>query len=232
MSRVKREYFYPESVAIFGPSEKRGYYWIHSLVNNGFDGAIYPIHPRKSSGAGFHFYQSVFDVEEEIDYAIIAVPARIVPKVMEDCGRKGIPFVSIFSSGFSEIGEEGKSLEDKIKKIGEKYNIAINGPNCMGIYCSKSGLAFRTDTNQGGVGRISFVSQSGGICINVILRGHKQEIKYSKVISTGNSIDLTPADYIQFLADDRESKIIGVYLENLGRNKNEGRALFEALRYA
>jgi acyl-CoA synthetase (NDP forming) len=232
MNRIKKEFFYPKSVAIIGESEKRRYFWIHSLINNGFDGAIYPVNPKKKSGAGLKFYASILDIPDSVEYAIIAVPAKAVPVALRECGKKGVKFVSIFSSGFAEVGEEGKNLEQQILEIIHEYGMACNGPNCMGIYVPKSGLAFRTDSKQINIGTVSFVSQSGGIAINLILRGQKQKLLFSKVISTGNGIDLTPADYIEYLADDTETKVIGIYLENLGKNSTEGRHLFNALKYA
>jgi acyl-CoA synthetase (NDP forming) len=232
LRKLTHDFFYPKSVAIFGESEKRRFFWIHSLINNGFDGAIYPIHPKRESGAGLKFYKSVFDIPGSIDYAIIAVPAVYVLDCLKDCVKKGIKFASIFASGFSEIGDKGNILEAAIQDFIVQNDLRVNGPNCMGVYCPKSGLAFRTDSKQIMIGTTSFVSQSGGIAINLILRGQKQALYFSKVISTGNGIDLPPADYIEFLADDPETKVIGAYLENLGKNLEDARHLLSALKYA
>jgi acetyltransferase len=185
-SRLTRDIFYPTSVAIFGSSARRGYYWIYSLIDNGFDGAIYPIHPTRKSGAGLPFYKNVNDVPGLIDYAIVAVPARFVMDVIKDCVKKKIKFVHIFTSGFSESGEEGNQLENEVLQLARSNGILINGPNCLGIYCPKSGLSFRSDLFQHGEGFVSFISQSGGIANNLVLRGHKQNLSFSKVVSLGN----------------------------------------------
>jgi len=231
--KVKADFFYPKSVAIFGSSERRGHFFIHSLINNNFNGPIYSIHPAKRSGAGLPFFKTLNEVPDPtVDNAIIAVPAELVLSCLQDAERKGVKCASIFSSGFSEAGAEGKKLENNLKEFLKTSKIRVVGPNCMGIYCPKSGLAFRTDSKQIDVGSVSFVSQSGGIAINLILRGQKQSLLFSKVVSTGNGIDLTPADFLEFYADDPETKVIGAYLENLGKTPEEGRKLFNALKYA
>lgn len=230
--RVKKEFFYPKHIAIFGPSEKRGYYWIHALINTGFNGAIYPIHKEKKFGAGLQFYPSLSKVPEPVDYAIIAVPAEFVSSVLKECAKNKVKFVHIFTSGFSESGEVGRERSKEIKSIIKKNNMCVAGPNCLGIYCPKSGLSFRSDIYQMDEGRVSFISQSGGIATNVVLRGHKQNLLFSKVISIGNSVDLQPADFIEFLAEDPETKVIGLYLENMGKTQEEEEKLIVALKNA
>ncbi len=230
--RIKKSFFYPETVAIFGPSEKRGYYWIHSLIDTGFNGAIYPIHKEKKFGGGLQFYQSLSEVPNPVDYAIIAVPAEYVSNILKECAKKRVKFVHIFTSGFSEGGEIGRKRSTDIKEIIKKNKMCVAGPNCLGIYCPKSGLSFRSDIYQMDEGGVSFISQSGGIATNVVMRGHKQNLLFSKVISIGNSVDLQAADFIEFLAVDNETKVIGLYLENMGRTEEEEKKLITALKFA
>ena len=230
--RVKKEFFYPNHIAIFGPSEKRGYYWIHSLIDTGFNGAIYPIHKTKKFGGGLKFYQYLSDVPEQVDYAIIAVPAEHVSNVLKECAKNRVKFVHIFTSGFSESGEIGRKRSNEIKEIIKKNKMCVAGPNCLGIYCPKSGLSFRSEIYQMDEGGVSFISQSGGIATNVVMRGHKQNLLFSKVISIGNSVDLQSADFLEFLAEDPETKVIGLYLENMGRNEEEKKKLISALKFA
>ncbi|MHA1732341.1 MAG: CoA-binding protein [Promethearchaeota archaeon] len=223
--------FNPRAVAVIGPSQKRGYYWLRSLMSGGYMGKIFGIHPKLGSALGIRFYKSILDVPDPVDFAVVAVPARAVALAVKECVEKGVRYITIFSSGFSELGDEGKHLEDALLEITRGTGSRINGPNCMGIYCPRGGLSFRTDLpmNEGVVG---YVSQSGGIAIDVSLVLTKHEVGFSKVISCGNSIDLNVADYVEFLADDPRTKVIAIYLENLGKTRAASRRLLQVMKEA
>ncbi|HMF34404.1 MAG TPA: CoA-binding protein, partial [Candidatus Lokiarchaeia archaeon] len=222
-------YFHPKAIAVFGPSSKRGYYWLRSLISGGFQGKIFPIHPKQESALGLRFYKNLMDVPDDVDYAILEVPAQIVPQAVRDCVEKGVKFVTIFTSGFAEMGAEGRQLEEEILKIIEGTETRINGPNCMGIYCPRGGLSIRSDIEPRD-GNIAFVSQSGGIAINTVMHGVKLNLGFSKVISVGNSIDLNPVDYIEYLTEDPRTKVIALYLESFGHTQEEVRKLVDVLK--
>lgn len=225
------EIFYPKAIAVFGPSSKRGYYWLRSLLAAGFNGKIFPIHPTQGSALGLRFYKSLDDVPDEVDYAIIEVPVKIVPDTIHQCVKKGVRFVTIFTSGFSEMGVEGRRIEEELVEIIKGTDCRINGPNCMGIYCPRGGLGFRSDLEPKD-GVISFISQSGGIAINTTMLGVKLNLGFAKVISVGNSIDLKPADYIEYLIEDPRTKVIALYIENLGRTPEEVKRFVASLKAA
>jgi len=128
--------FNPQSIAVIGASDEKGSVG-HALIKNltelGYEGKIYPVNIHKHEVLGFKAYQTVDQLPETVDLAIIATPAKTVPDLVEQCGKAGIIGIIIISAGFKEIGPEGKALEDKILEIKKKYNLRIIGPNCLGI---------------------------------------------------------------------------------------------------
>ncbi|MFX1323523.1 MAG: CoA-binding protein [Promethearchaeota archaeon] len=188
--------------------------------------------------------------EPSADLAIIAVPAQVTPSIMEELGKKGVSFAHIFTSGFSELDSEsdksGKELEEELIRIASKYGIRILGPNCMGIYAPKSRLTFlmpmrsmqtldrdittQVPSNFEGLenlgelknsGSVAFISQSGGIAFTHGMISPSLGYNFSKMISLGNQIDLDLIDFLQYCKDDPETKIIGMYIENIKRDGNE-----------
>ena len=224
-------------VAIFGESEKRGFYWVKSLMGVNYKGAIVPINPSIQSAAGIPCYPSLDDAPAiPIDFAIIAVSKKQVINCLKQCIDHKIKVATIFTSGYSEDDPvQGKIDEQEIlDTLREGYEqtghrLRVLGPNCMGVYYPRNGLAFRSDmgTEPGNVG---IISQSGGLAINITLRGKMLGIKFSKVVSIGNSIDLKPAEIIKLMAMDDETKIIGCYFENLGKSMEESRKLLNVIK--
>ncbi|GAB4331074.1 MAG: CoA-binding protein [Promethearchaeota archaeon] len=223
--------FHPKSIAVIGPSEKRGYYWLRSLIAGNFGGTIFGVHPRVRSALGIRFYRTILDVPDPVDNAIVAVPAALVENAVRECVEKGVRWVTVFSSGFSESGPEGEKLERRLVEVVRGTNTRLNGPNCMGIYCPRGNVSFRTDLPMRD-GNVGFVSQSGGIAIDTSLVLTKHELGFSKVVSVGNCADLDVADYVEYLANDVRTKVIGVYLESLGKTPQRARRLFEVLKRA
>ncbi|MFX0098031.1 MAG: CoA-binding protein [Candidatus Hodarchaeota archaeon] len=228
----------PRGIAIFGPSMKRGFYWIKSLINLNYDGAILPIHPKLHAAVGIHCYKTLNDVPESIpvDYAIIAVPKHLVPEVLDQCIARRINMVQIFTSGYSEHDPvEGKRAEQELLDLLEKrhketgHRLRIIGPNCIGIYSPKFGMGFRSDLSTE-YGKIGVISQSGGLAINIALRGKMLGVRFSKVVSIGNAIDMKPADFIKILNNDPATKCIGCYFEALSKDVEGGRRLLENIR--
>jgi len=200
---------------------------------------------------GYKFYDSVSSIPDDtpVDLAIIAVPAQITPSIIEEVGKKGIPFAHVFSSGFSELDSEfdkkGKKLEEELIKIASKYGIRILGPNCMGVIAPKSRLTFlmpiRTiqranaenkendSVNFEGLedfgaltndGQVAFISQSGGIAFTHGMISPSLGYNFSKVVSLGNQIDLDLLDFLRYFKDDPETKVIAMYIENIKRDGN------------
>ncbi|NVM54600.1 MAG: CoA-binding protein [Candidatus Helarchaeota archaeon] len=216
------QFFYPKSIAIVGTSARNDWFWLRNMISLDFSGKIFPVNPKHSSALGLSFYDKIANIPEDIDHVIIAVPAKHVKGVLQECILKKVKLVTIFSSGFSELGtEEGKELEQELidLKRSTKSDIRILGPNCVGVYCPESGLSFRPDfTRQSG--RVGFLSQSGGLAINMGLRGKVFKMFFSKIISFGNAADVKPLELLEYLGKyDRKTRIIGIYIEGIKEKK-------------
>ena len=188
-------------------------------------GKIFPINPKYKSALGIKFFPSILDVPDKIDNAIIAVPRKLVLKTVEQCIDKEVNVCIIFSSGFSETGTaEGIRLENELKELIKGTKTRIVGPNCLGFYCPESGISFRPDfpSNSGDVG---FISQSGGNAISLGLRCSTFRLYFSKMVSFGNAVDLTAADFINYFRMDKKTKYIGMYIEG----PRNGHEFFEAI---
>jgi acyl-CoA synthetase (NDP forming) len=219
--------FNPRSIAIIGDRRENNFYWARALLRADFKGRVYYVNTAVDQAMGQKFYKSLLDVEDEVDYVIISVPARVVPHIVSDCAEKGVKFATIFSSGFSELGsEDGKKLEEETLRAA-RGKVRLIGPNCMGVYCPRSGLAFRLDQPRI-TGSVAFISQSGGLSNNFTLSGWRHGIHFSKVISYGNSVDVGDAELLDYLADDPETSIIAAYLEGTKNGVKLANALIRA----
>jgi acetate---CoA ligase (ADP-forming) subunit alpha len=210
--------FHPNSIAIIGASAtnpEAG--WVGQLIDFGFGyrGEIYPINPKATEIHGLKAYPNVRDVPGPIDYAIFNIPARFTIQAMEDCAAKGVKFVHVYTAGFSEIGTtEARQMEAQLGEIARKAGIRMIGPNCMGIYCPESGMTFNPDFSKER-GHVAFVSQSGAESMRLVFLMQDVNISFSKVVSYGNAIDLDAPDFLEYLADDDETRVIACYIEGI-----------------
>ena len=222
----KRVFLSPQSIAVIGASERAGVgNAIFCNIVNGYKGKIYPINPSSSTILGIKAYRSVLDIPGDIDLAVIATPNKIVPAVMEDIGKKNIRGAIIVTAGFKEVDKEGARLEKEIESVAKRYGTRIIGPNCLGIMSlSESNimnLTFLKITPK--YGGIALISQSGAICAATVEDAIAQGIGFSKVISIGNKVDMDENDVLELLADDLETKVIVMYLEDI----HDGRRFME-----
>jgi acetyltransferase len=221
-----RRFFYPNSVALIGASRtkgKVGYEILKNLLQGKYKGKVYPVNPKAKKILGKKCFASVLDIAEKIDLAVIMVPAKVVPQVLEECGRKKIQGAIIISAGFKEIGKEGARLEDKIKKIGQKYNIKILGPNCLGVINTKNNLNTSFTSGFPKKGGISFISHSGGAMVALIDWSLKSGLGFNKIISFGNRADLEENEALEYLIADPTTDLILMYLEGF----EDGRRFIE-----
>jgi len=207
-------------VAVIGASDSDGF--SQALMGTKLRDSLFLVNPKYKELQGKKCYASILDIECEIEYAVIAVPALLVPKVLIECIEKGVKAVHVFTAGFSETGlEDRKVLEDEVQNIA-RGKVSLIGPNCMGICCPKSGLAFVPGilTKEGPVG---VISQSGTFAEQFLSIGELRNVRFSKVISYGNAIDLDCPDFLEYLAHDSETQVIALYLEGI-KNGNRLRA--------
>src|SRR6478735_750666 len=219
----------PKSIAIIGASEKSGIgKAIFSNIKSGYGGKIYPVTPSNEFVFGIKAYKTVLDVPDDIDLAVVATPNKIVPKVMEEVGTKKIKGAIIVSAGFKEVDEQGAMLEKEVAAICKKYGTRVIGPNCLGIMSlSKNNMmnaTFLKITPK--YGGIALVSQSGAICAATVEDAMAQGIGFSKVISMGNKVDMDENDVLEMLAEDQETKVIVMYLEDI----HDGRRFMETAK--
>ncbi len=205
--------FNPKSIVLIGASEDKGSVG-RGLAENILIGKdsrkIYFINPKREEVLGLKCHKSILDVEEKIDLAVIAIPSKIVKSVVEQCCSKKVGGVIIISAGFKESGNEKE--ENEIRDLLRKNKIPLIGPNCLGIINPSADLnaSFAPVTPK--KGSIAFLSQSGALLDSVLDRNN---LGFSKVVSYGNEADLELADYIDYLKNDEETKVIAVYFEGL-----------------
>ena len=210
----------PKSIAVIGASDKEGSVGraITSNIMKGYKGTVYPISPSRDKVFDQKAYKSVIDVPGEIDLAVIITKNTVVPIVLEECGKKKIQGAIVITAGFKEVDDEGKKLEQQLKDISEKYNIRIIGPNCLGVMNldpqTMMNSTFLKITPKSG--EIALVSQSGAICAALVEDASAQGIGFSAVVSMGNKADMTEIDVLRMLAEHEQTKVIVMYLEDMG----------------
>ncbi len=211
--------FSPESVAIVGISRAYtglgGQFFLKNLQRAEFPGRIYLIHPSAGEINGIRAYPAVSALPETVDLAIICVPAQSVPSVLEECGRKGVRNIHILSSGFKELGTpEGVRLEEEIRTIARSAGLRVIGPNCMGPYVPKSRLMLWGQI-PATAGSMAFLSQSGTLTQRMSEHGYFTGMGISKAVSFGNAAVMDSTDYLEFLSEDEDTRVIGLYLESV-----------------
>ena len=213
----------PKSIAIIGASDKEGSVG-RAITNNimkGYKGTIYPISPTRETVFGKKAYKSVLDVPGKVDLAVVVTKNTIVPAVLEECGKKKLRGAIVITAGFKEVDEEGAKLEQKLKDIAKKYKLQIIGPNCLGVMNlepqTMMNSTFLKITPKSG--EIALVSQSGAICAALVEDASAQGIGFSAVISMGNKADMSEIDILKMLAEHKQTKVIVIYLEDMGNGQ-------------
>jgi acetyltransferase len=211
--------FAPDTIAIIGAStdpDSVGSGIAKNLLTGDFPGKAYPVNPKTDTLFGVPCYRRIADVpEERIDLAIIIVPARIVPDVLlEAWETKHIRAAIVISAGFKETGEDGKKLEEALTDIAREKNIALLGPNCLGVLSPKGNLNASFASELPKEGSTAFFSQSGALCTAILDLAHGR-IGFSKFASTGNKAVIGEGALLEYFAEDTETKTIAFYSENL-----------------
>lgn len=223
--------FSPKTVCVVGASrnvDSWGHVILKNLINSGYAGSIFAVNPNADSILGVKCHRSLRDVEAPIDLAIIVVPAKLVPCVLNDAKPNMIKYAVVISAGFREAGAEGRQLEKEMIEIARRNGTRIVGPNCMGLYNSYNGLGATFTSLLPREGGVSFISQSGAVGTTMLAWAKIEGIGFSKFISLGNESDISLHEVLRFLADDDSTKVIAIYMESV----KDGRQLVEAFRYA
>jgi len=223
--------FRPRSIAVVGASaneRSQGHEFVKGLVDYGFPGAVYPVNPNLSELLGLKAYARLEEIPGPVDYVISAVPAGAALEVVEGARAKGAKLIHFFTARFSETGrEDATALERELSRRTSEAGIRVIGPNCMGLYYPKEKITF--DPNfLFEPGNVGFLTQSGSHAYRVLGRGAARGLRFSKVISYGNALDLSEADFLDHLAQDPETDVIAAYIEGV----RDGRRFLRALRRA
>ncbi len=221
---------HPRGIAIFGSVTKVGFAQLilaaHMLY--GFKGKIYPVSRKGSEIAGLKVISNLSEASGPVDMASISVPAPAVPDILRECLAHGVTGVTLHTSGFAEIGAEGKVIQDEIEEIA-RQGLRIIGPNCFGIYCPSGGLTLLPGAEYSKEsGNVGLICQSGGMANNFVLEAQAVGLRMSKVFSYGNGADLDAIKLMDYLADDPETEAIGAYLEGV----KDGRQFLKAAKKA
>jgi acetyltransferase len=219
--------FNPRSIAVIGASREEksvGYGVLKNLLSGGiydsgfckpFPGKVYAVNPKAAEILGVKCFPSITAVPDVVDVAVIAVPAKIVPQVMEECASKGVRGAIIVSAGFAESGAEGKALQDKVLETARKAGMRVLGPNCLGIVRPPLGLNASFAPSMPRAGSVAFVTQSGALADSLIDWAIKERYAFSAIVSIGNSADVDASDVIEWCCRDEATKTIAVYLESI-----------------
>ncbi len=221
----------PQSVAVIGASRQPGsvgYAVLSNLLMGQFTGVVYPVNPKARSICGVRSYSRVLEIPDTVDLAVIIVRAPIVPQVLEECGQKGVKGAIVISAGFKEAGSEGAKLEAQVREIAQHHNIALVGPNCLGVINTDPNYRLNASfaKEMPLPGNIAFISQSGALCTAVLDYAKGQGIGFSKVISLGNKADVNENDFISYLWQDQQTQVILLYVEEL----SDGRKFLQLAR--
>jgi len=218
--------FKAESVAIIGASKnetKRGYQAIKTLLDEKYEGSIYPVNPKESTIIGLKCYSSVLDIPENIDLALVTTPAHTLKNILRECGEKGVAGVVVIAGGFGELGEKGRRLEEEIVSIAREKGIRIIGPNTSGMISVNKGLNLVGLKNVPH-GPIALLTQSGNIALTLITEaGLKSQMGFNYYVGVGNEADIKFHEYLEYFTKDPETRVILMYVEGL----REGRKFLQ-----
>jgi len=222
-------FFHPSSVAVIGASrdpEKLGYAVLSNLKEGGFAGVLYPVNPKAKEVLGLVAYPSVLDIPGPVDLAVVVIPYPLVPAVVEQCGKKGIPAVVVISAGFREAGREGVERERELVEISRRYGLRLIGPNCLGVIDTDTPLNATFAAGMPPGGPIAFMSQSGALGTAVLDMALAGRIGFSRFVSLGNKADVDEVDLLEAWEDDPGSRVILAYIEGLA----DGQRFMEVAR--
>jgi acyl-CoA synthetase (NDP forming) len=223
MNRIMR----PDAIAIIGASAEAGKIGnsvMKNLINGGFEGKIYPIHPKLPEVLGCKAYRSVKDVAGEIDVAVFAIPAPLVAGALKECGEKKIPGAVLIPSGFAETGNV--ELQDEVVRIGRQYNVRLMGPNIYGFYYLPRKICATFCTPYDVLGKAALSSQSGGVGMAIVGFSRSTRMGVSAIVGLGNKSDLDEDDLLTFFEQDDNTQVVAMHVEDL----KDGRSFAEVAK--
>ncbi|MHA1732782.1 MAG: acetate--CoA ligase family protein [Promethearchaeota archaeon] len=219
---------HPRSIAFYGANDDiigtMGTFQMLNLLDQGYPGKVYPIHPRLDEVLGLKAYRNIADVPEVPDLAFLVLPTRVIPQVMEELGEKGVDRAVMVTAGFREVGDEDG--ERRLKEIADRYGIRFVGPNCIGVFNthldpSNPGAFMNTTwVHYPGVqGNVSIATQSGTFACHIFMVADELGFKMSKAVSVGNEANIDICDCMEYFRDDPTTDVILLYIEEVKRGR-------------
>ena len=208
--------FRPKSIAIVGASStpgKIGHTVVKNLMESKYEGGIYPVNPSADEILGFKVYNSVLDIPDPVEAAVITIPAKFVLEIVKECGQKGVKGLIVITSGFSEVGDV--ELEKELVRTAHEYNMRVLGPNVVGTLSNSDKLNASFAPFLPLNGEASLVTQSGALLIAMDAITYSRRIGFDKMISIGNMSDVNFSDTVAWLNQDENTKCISLYIEGL-----------------
>jgi acetyl coenzyme A synthetase (ADP forming)-like protein len=223
--------FRPRSIAVLGVTNTPGtvpHDIFVNLLGSRFNGAVYPVAPKKRHIAGVRAYDYVLDIPDPVDLAVLVFPGNVCEKALQQCVAKGVRAAIIISAGFREVGAAGLERENRVRAIAREAGMRLIGPNCLGVINTEPDILLNASFARAmpASGSIGFLSQSGALCTAVLDYAAGKHIGFSKFVSLGNKADVGEVDLLHFLANDPQTAVILMYLESIG----QGRELMQAAR--
>lgn len=224
-------FFKPQSIAVIGASADRhkiGAAMFSNLINAGFQGRVFPVNPKYKTLHGAKCYNSVSEIDEEVEMVLIAIPAKHVIPAVQEAIEKNVKYAIVISAGFSETGPEGLKLERELSEVVKGSDLRLLGPNCLGIIAPHLRVNASFAAHMPKIGNIAFLSQSGAFNTALLDMAAKAKLGFSHFVSMGNKIDLNEVDFLQQWLHDDNVEVIGMYLEEF----DNGRELIEIAQTA
>jgi acyl-CoA synthetase (NDP forming)/RimJ/RimL family protein N-acetyltransferase len=221
-------FFNPRSVAVIGASRRQdtiGQALVRNLVTGDFTGRVYAVNPTARAVSGLPTYPSVGDIEDDVDVAIVAVPADAVEDVVLDCAAKGVHGLVVISSGFAETGEEGRQRQRRLVGLSRSYGLRLIGPNALGIINTHPDV--KINASLAGLmpprGRAGFFCQSGALGSAILEKVNNRGLGLSTFVSAGNRADVSGNDLLQYWEEDESTEVVMMYLESIGNPRKFSR---------
>jgi acetate---CoA ligase (ADP-forming) len=216
--------FEPRSIAVIGASNdaaRIGAMPIRFLMKSGYSGKIYPVNPKHEEIFGLRCYPSLAGILSEVDLVLMAIQKRFVPDALRDCASKKVPYVILFTAGYSETGQKGKKEQEDLLGFAQESKIRLIGPNCIGIVSLHNRLtaSFLSGLDAPGLipGPIAVITQSGGICNAILTKAADRLMGLGTLVSTGNELDMEAVDFIDYFIEDPGTSAIALLIESVKR---------------
>src|SRR4051812_21337907 len=221
-------FFNPSSVAVIGASRRQdtiGQALVRNLVTGDFTGRVYAVNPSARAVSGLPTYKSVSDIQDDVDLAIVAVPAESVEDVVLDCAAKGVHGLVVISSGFAETGEEGRQRQRRLVGLSRSYGVRLIGPNALGIINTDPDVSINASLAalMPPRGRAGFFCQSGALGSAILEKVRNRGLGISTFVSAGNRADVSGNDLLQYWEEDESTEVVMMYLESIGNPRKFSR---------